>query len=290
MNQQISRVDQMKQQAVVINGDRSLTAADLRTQVNLIQDVMRSIMRPDVHYGIIPGTKKPSLYKPGAEVLCVTFRIADKYEIEDLSAEGIAHYRVRCVAIHQPSGMVLGEGMGECFSHEEKYKWRRAVCKEEFEATPENMRRIKFSKYQGKVEKQEQIRTEAADQGNTVLKMACKRAKIAMVLNVTAASDIFTQDIEDLPEELREQVADGARARATPAARAAQQAVPEDSPERDAAIAECRAAAAKGTAHFRAWWKDTFPKEKRALVSDKVSDFQAIAQSADDMTSDAEVE
>ncbi|MCY1455622.1 hypothetical protein D9M71_727670 [compost metagenome] len=27
---------------------------------------------------------------------------------------------------------------------------------------------------------------------------------IAMTLNVTAASDIFTQDIEDLPEELRE--------------------------------------------------------------------------------------
>jgi hypothetical protein len=33
--------------------------------------------------------------------------------------------------------------------------------------------------------------------------MACKRAMVAMILNVTAASDIFTQDIEDLPEELR---------------------------------------------------------------------------------------
>jgi hypothetical protein len=33
--------------------------------------------------------------------------------------------------------------------------------------------------------------------------MACKRAQVAMTLNVTAASDIFTQDIEDLPEELR---------------------------------------------------------------------------------------
>jgi hypothetical protein len=35
--------------------------------------------------------------------------------------------------------------------------------------------------------------------------MACKRAMIAMTLNVTAAPDIFTQDIEDLPEELRPQ-------------------------------------------------------------------------------------
>lgn len=284
MNGQIVRAEPMTQQAVVINGDRSLTAADLRVQVNLVQDVMRSIMRPDVHFGVIPGTKKPSLYKPGAEVLCVTFRIADKYEVEDLSKDGIAHYRVRCLAIHQTSSMVLGEGMGECSSHEEKYKWRRAICKEEFDATPENLRRIKFSKCQGKVEKQEQIRTEPADQANTILKMACKRAKIAMVLNVTAASDIFTQDIEDLPDELREQVAEGSRSRA----KAAQEAIPPDSPERDEAIAECRAAAAKGTEHFRAWWKDAFPKEKRALVSDKVSDFQAIAQSADAMVIDRE--
>ncbi len=276
----------MSQQPVVINGDRSLTAADLRVQVNLVQDVMRSIMRPDVHFGVIPGTKKPSLYKPGAEVLCVTFRIADKYEIEDLSKDGIAHYRIRCVAVHQTSEMVLGEGMGECSSHEEKYKWRRAICKEEFEATPENMRRVKFSKYQGKVDKQEQIRTEPADQANTILKMACKRAKIAMVLNVTAASDIFTQDIEDLPEELRDQVAEDARHRSRPSAAAAQQATPKDSPERDAAIAACKTAAAKGTAHFRTWWKDTFPKESRVLVTDKVSEFQQIAESADDMNND----
>lgn len=283
----MSNITPMTQAPVVINGDRSLTAADLRTQVNLIQDVMRSIMRPDVHYGVIPGTKKPSLYKPGAEVLCVTFRIADKYEIEDLSKDGIAHYRVRCIAVHQTSGMVLGEGMGECFSHEEKYKWRRAICKEEFDVTPENMRRIKFSKYQGKVEKQEQIRTEAADQGNTVLKMACKRAKIAMVLNVTAASDIFTQDIEDLPEELREQMAEEAR-RTRSATVATQQATPKDSPERDEALAACRAAAAKGTDHFRTWWKDTFPKESRVLVTDKVAEFQQIAESADDMLIDSQ--
>ncbi len=39
-----------------------------------------------------------------------------------------------------------------------------------------------------------------ADQYNTVLKMANKRSLIAAVLNVTGASDIFTQDIEDMPE------------------------------------------------------------------------------------------
>lgn len=179
------------------------SAVEIRQRVNLVQEVMRSIMKEDTHFGVIPGTKKPSLYKPGAEVLCVTFRIGDRYEVEDLTVDGMARYRVRCIGVHQVTGVVLGEGLGECSSHEEKYKWRAAICTEEFEVTPENMRRLKFSKWQNKVEKKQQIRTESADQANTILKMACKRAKIAMTLNATAASDIFTQDIEDLPEELR---------------------------------------------------------------------------------------
>jgi hypothetical protein len=51
------------------------------------------------------------------------------------------------------------------------------------------------------------VRTEPADLANTVLKMACKRAKMAMVLNVTAASDCFTQDLEDLDAVLQEHLA-----------------------------------------------------------------------------------
>ena len=38
--------------------------------------------------------------------------------------------------------------------------------------------------------------------------MAKKRAQIDAALTVTAASDIFAQDLEDLPEELREAVAE----------------------------------------------------------------------------------
>lgn len=179
--------------------------AEIRERVNLVQEVMRGIMKKDTHYGTIPGTPKPTLYKPGAEVLCVTFRIAQKYEIIDLSDDLTARFRVTCVGVHQVSGIVLGEGVGECSSAEEKYKWRKAVCAEEYDLMPENMRCLKFATWKGNVEKKIQVRTEAADLSNTVLKMACKRAMIAMTLNVTAASDIFTQDIEDLPEELRPQ-------------------------------------------------------------------------------------
>lgn len=177
--------------------------AEIRDRVNLVQEVMRGIMKLDTHFGTIPGTPKPTLYKPGAEVLCVTFRIAQEYQIIDLGDALTARFRVTCVGRHQVSGIVLGEGVGECSSSEEKYKWRKAVCTEEYEAMPDHMRRLKFASYKGNVEKKIQVRTEAADLSNTVLKMACKRAMIAMTLNVTAASDIFTQDIEDLPEDLR---------------------------------------------------------------------------------------
>lgn len=185
---------------MVIYQEQRLTAAEIRANVNLVQEVMQAVMKKDVHYGTIPGTPKPTLYKPGAEVLAATFRIAVSYHVEDLSTADAVRYRVTATGTHQTSGTVMGAGMGECSSGEEKYKWRKAYD-EEFNATPEDKKRIKYGKYTAN-----QVRTEPADLANTVLKMACKRAQVAMTLNVTAASDIFTQDIEDLPEELRPQV------------------------------------------------------------------------------------
>ena len=51
-----------------------LTAAQVKAQVQLIQQVMESVMLKDVHYGTIPGTPKPTLYKAGSEKILSTFR------------------------------------------------------------------------------------------------------------------------------------------------------------------------------------------------------------------------
>ena len=174
---------------------QQLTASDIRHRVNVIQEVMRAVMKEGVHYGIIPGCDKPSLYKPGSEILLATFQIAPSIEVEDLSTDDSIRYRVRVVGTHGPSGVLLGEGIGECSSNEAKYKWRKAYD-DEFNATPENRRRVTFGKYKNK-----QVRTEPADMANTILKMAKKRAQVDMTLTVTGASDCFDQDIEDLPEE-----------------------------------------------------------------------------------------
>jgi hypothetical protein len=206
-----------RQRAVEVYGDRSLTANDVQAQINLMQDVMRSTMIDGTHYGTIPGTKTKSLYKPGAEKLMATFRLA---------------------------------------------KWN------------------------GKVEQKQQVRTNPADVANTILKMAKKRGLVDAILTVTAASDIFTQDIEDLPDEVREEVAAEARAKARPGAQAVQKTVPEDSPEREKLIADMLAVADEGTQAFRDAWAN-LPKPKRALVSDKMEEFKAHAEAADKKSAEA---
>ena len=186
-----------------------MSAEDMRARINAVQQVMRAVMKDGTHFGTIPGTDKPTLYKAGSEVLLATFHIGTRVEVEDLSTDDERRYRVKVIGVHQPTNMTVGEGVGECSTSEEKYKWRNAVCDEEFEETPTNRRRTKYSRKWNKairgydVFTSKQVRTEPGDLANTVLKMAKKRAQIDFTLTALGASDIFTQDIEDLPDELR---------------------------------------------------------------------------------------
>lgn len=178
--------------------EESLTAKDIHAQVQRIQQVMEAVMKDGTHYGLVPGCgDKPTLLKAGAEKLMMTFRLAADPEIDDLSKEGVRRYRVRTRITSQSSGVFIGTGVGECSSEEEKYGWRAAVSPAEYEAADPLDRRLKY-KYN--VEPIRQVRTNPADIANTVLKMAKKRSLVDAILTVTAASDIFTQDIEDMPE------------------------------------------------------------------------------------------
>jgi hypothetical protein len=185
-----------------------MAVADVIAHYAMVQEVKQAIMKPKVHFDTIPGTPKPTLLKPGAEALCMAFRVADDYIVEDLSTPDAVRYRVKCVGSHQVAQAKLGEGMGEASSDEEKYRWRKAVCDEEFDETPTNLRRVKYGKDRGGgFYKQKQIRTEPADMRNTVLKMALKRAKVGMTINVTACSDMFSQDLEDMDDAMRDHLA-----------------------------------------------------------------------------------
>lgn len=182
------------------------TAEEIRDQVTRIQEVMRGVMKSKTHYDVIPGTGgKPSLLKPGAEMLLTTFRISVQPEIIDLSAAGEIRYQVRAHGIHMGTQVTVGIGIGECSSSEEKYAWRAAVCQEEFDDTPESHRRIKYkSGYGGGgVDKIPQVRTNPSDAANTILKMAKKRAEVDLCLTALACSDIFTQDMGEGDDQQR---------------------------------------------------------------------------------------
>lgn len=255
----MNAVVELKQGALAASQAQDrMAVADIMSHVAMVQTVMRNVMKENVHYGRIPGAgDKPTLLKAGAELLCMTFRVADKYMVEDLSTPDMIRYRVTCIGEHQASGMVLGSGLGEASSSEEKYKWRKSVCDEEWNDAPPNMRRSKYAKAKGGgFYVQKQVRTEPADLANTVLKMANKRAKIAMTLNVTAASDMFSQDLEDMEEALREHLARGGEE----AAQAEQPATPQTWPEDVFAkqLPKFHAAIAKGkTADEIIAWAET---------------------------------
>ena len=195
----------------------SYSVTEIKTQVNLIQELMKDIMQENEHYGLIPGTKKMSLYKPGAEKLSMVFRLAPSYKVvkEDLG-DGHREMISTCKLIHIPSGAVMGEGVGSCSTMESKYRYRNVSGYEILdEAIPNDAKENKvvyrkqgfgmqkidgdwfWVKY-GSSERQEN--PDIADVYNTVLKISKKRSHTDAILTVLAASDIFTQDYDEEAE------------------------------------------------------------------------------------------
>lgn len=216
-----------------------LTALEIKAQVQLIQEVMQAVMQEGQHFGVIPGTEKPSLLKAGAEKLTTTFRLAPLLHVEARDLENRhREYQVRCTLVHIPTGRVYGEGVGSCSTLEGRYRYRVAerTCphcgratiikgKAEYGGGWLCFQRkggcgAKFTEQDLSIVSQSAGRIEnpdLADTYNTVLKMAKKRALIDATLTTTAASDIFTQDLEDYtPPEMAEAMKSGTVAIQTP--------------------------------------------------------------------------
>jgi hypothetical protein len=180
-----------------------MNSNDVIARMRHIQHVREAVMIEGVHFGKPFGdSQKFTLLKPGAEVLTVTFGLAVEPIINDVSTSDEIRYRVMVKLTSIATGAFIGSGIGECSSNEEKYKWRAAVAEEEYNATPVNRRRMKFKKNRDAISQIMQVRTEPADIANTVLKMAKKRALIDATLTATGASDMFEQDLDDLPYEI----------------------------------------------------------------------------------------
>jgi hypothetical protein len=198
----------------------------LKAHVDLIQSVMKSVMKDGEHYGVIPGCgKKPALLKAGAEKLSMTFRLRPvmKEGTEDIKIIdlGLGHREVVVMChILSADGTELATGVGSCSTMESKYRYRGGMKVPTDQELPKEYWNLRKSDPDGAqtliggkgfthgkndagqwviCEFGEKVENpDLADVWNTVLKMAKKRAYVDGMLSATGASDIFTQDIEEM--------------------------------------------------------------------------------------------
>jgi hypothetical protein len=133
-------------------------------KITQFQQVIQKTLHQGHDFGIIPGTDKPTLLKPGAEKILMMMGLRSEFEIVDSTRDfekGFFQYQVRCRLLK--GDMVITEGLGACNTRERKY--------------------LKMDPY---------------TMDNTVLKMAKKRALVDAALLVASLSDVFTQDLEDM--------------------------------------------------------------------------------------------
>lgn len=134
--------------------------------ISNFQSVVQNNLKKDQDFGVIPGTQKPTLLKPGAEKIQMLFGVTSEYEeierIQDYD-KGFFAYTIRCTL--SQNGTKITEGMGHCNTKEKKY-----------------------------------VKQDPFTLANTCLKMAKKRAQIDATLTIASLSEVFTQDIEDLKD------------------------------------------------------------------------------------------
>ena len=148
----------------------------LKEQYDLFRLLQKEVLEADVDYGFPHGRRegKPSLYKSGAEKLTRLFNLIPHFELlKSIEQEDYVYYMFKAT-LTTPSGQTVGEGFGSCNSKEKKH-WNEAPLAN----------------------------------ANTILKMAKKRAHVDAVLTGLGASNVFTQDLEDMeapePEKAEKQ-------------------------------------------------------------------------------------
>lgn len=159
----------------------------LSNQRSQLRAFIKNELQKDSDYGIIPGVKKESLYKPGAEKLANIFQLGSriiKSEKQIDLKENFAMISITVETFHLPTGKAISQCEGICNSQEKKYKTRKNY-------------QLKDANGNKGVEEI----TPIGDILNTLTKMAQKRAYVGAVIIATGASDFFTMDVEDMPRE-----------------------------------------------------------------------------------------
>jgi hypothetical protein len=133
-------------------------------KIQQFQSLVQKNLKQNHDFGVIPGTPKPTLLKPGAEKILMLMGLTSEYELIERVQDyenGFFAFTVKCVLLK--GEQKITEGVGHCNTKEKKY-----------------------------------IKQDPFTLANTCLKMAKKRAQIDATLTVASLSEVFTQDIEDM--------------------------------------------------------------------------------------------
>lgn len=233
MNQETA-VQRFEQPTTLISLSASaMDFAEIQRQSDMINDLLRNKMVEATkdnnfqgHYMVIPGTKSKALKKEGAEMIAKMFRLGAQYEhkVEPMPNGHINVVLTACF-IHYPTQTVIGYGIGSCTTMESKHRYRtgpfeftgKPVPKEYWELRkndPEAAQKMLGGRgfnakknpetgfYEIAIQGEKIENQDPADQWNTALKMAKKRAYVDGVQTCTAAGDIFisnaeTQNVDD---------------------------------------------------------------------------------------------
>ncbi len=173
-------------------------------KIEQFQQLVRKNLKEGKDYGTIPGTPKPSLWKPGAEKIVILGKLRSTFEVLDETKDWENEFFQFEIRWNLWSGEnLICQGVGLCSSKEDKYRYRWLTEKK----LPSNVNKsnLVYKEKNGQYGKYRVYRVENEDVcsiANTILKMAKKRALIDAALLVGSLSDLFTQDIEDLPEDI----------------------------------------------------------------------------------------
>jgi hypothetical protein len=110
---------------VVVPAYEAVPLDTLIERVNLLKELMKRCMVEGQHHGTIPGTKKPSLWKPGAELICTLFQLGARYPKNSMLIErenGHFLFTLTCELFHIPTGRVVGEGVGAGSTMEYRFR------------------------------------------------------------------------------------------------------------------------------------------------------------------------
>ena len=192
-----------------VNSLSIIDQADMTTfkstmqKINQWQRLVQTNLKEGKDYGTIPGTQKPTLYKAGAEKIVMLGKLRSTFEVLDETKDWdneFFQFEVKCNL--WVGDNIITQGVGLCSSKEDKYRYRWIPEKK----LPNNMNKdtLFCKEINGKYGKYKVYRVENEDVcsiANTILKMSKKRALVDAALLVGSLSELFTQDVEDLPEE-----------------------------------------------------------------------------------------